>query len=466
MSTQGIRDFRPNIHFTPPKMWNNDPNGLFYAKGTYHLYYQYYPEAPVWGPMHWGHATSKDLIHWEHHPIALYPDELGYIFSGSAVYDEKNTSGFGTLENPPVVAMFTHHLNVKKEDGTETAIQQQSIAYSLDGGYTFTKYKGNPVIPTPGFPDFRDPKIFWNEQRNCWGMVVSATDRAYFYASPDLKNWEKTGEFGGKDNYANGMWECPDLFPLDTPDGKKWVLLVSMGRGAEEAGPRIQYFIGQFDGDTFHWEDLGKDEYFNCGRDDYAGVTYWGTKKRTYIGWGVNPSYADRTPTGEFCGIMTLPKEVSLVKTPQKGYRPAFTPIQYQQYLGKERLLSQTDRISSETFALTVQGTGKASVTLENKEGQKLIFGVTQDNKIFVDRSNAGAKDFSENYTLPIMEYQEAERYYDGSYQLTAVFDVSVLELFADENTRYFTDVVYPDSPYSQITVEGDITVSYADIEY
>ena len=199
--------FRPQFHFSPPKKWMNDPNGLVYHKGVYHLFYQYYPEDIVWGPMHWGHAVSKDLISWEHKPIALFPDEHGYIFSGSAVVDTSNSSG------PPLVAMFTYHL-MEGEKAGRTDYQTQGIAYSLDNGDTWTKYDGNPVIGNKDIKDFRDPKVFWDKNAKHWVLILVAGDHAKFYRSVDLKNWTFMSDFGKDLGAHGGVWECPDLFKL------------------------------------------------------------------------------------------------------------------------------------------------------------------------------------------------------------------------------------------------------------
>ena len=209
MSTPAPRDFRPALHYTPQSWWINDPNGLVYAKGQYHLFAQYYHE-PVWGPMHWAHAVSRDLLHWEHLPIALAPDDLGAVFSGSAVFDQNNTSGLGREGQAPLVALYTSHGD----------FEQQSLAYSLDGVH-FEKYSGNPVIPNQERADFRDPKVFWNPVKSCWSLVLAAGDHVEFFASPDLLHWTKTGRFGPQGNYSEGVWECPDLFPLAAPDGRE-----------------------------------------------------------------------------------------------------------------------------------------------------------------------------------------------------------------------------------------------------
>ncbi|NNF34850.1 MAG: glycoside hydrolase family 32 protein, partial [Saprospiraceae bacterium] len=203
--------YRPQFHFSPESNWMNDPNGMVYYEGEYHLFYQYYPDSNVWGPMHWGHAVSTDMVHWEHLPIALYPDSLGLIFSGSAVIDWNNTSGFGSESNPPMIAIFTHHL-MEGEKAGRNDFQYQSIAYSLDKGRSWTKYEGNPVVPNPGIRDFRDPKVIWDEENTQWVMTFAAYDKVRFYTSKDMKEWEFTGTFGidGDDR----LWECPDLFPM------------------------------------------------------------------------------------------------------------------------------------------------------------------------------------------------------------------------------------------------------------
>ena len=201
---------RPQFHFTPAEKWMNDPNGLVYNQGVYHLFYQYYPEDIVWGPMHWGHAISKDMVYWENKPIALFPDEHGYIFSGSAVVDTDNSSGLGSLGNPPLVAVFTYHDPVGEKAGKDD-FQTQGIAYSLDNGETWSKYEGNPVIENEGIRDFRDPKVFWNNKTGNWTMLLVAGDHLQIWQSPDLKDWEKVSEFGKEQGAHGGVWECPDL---------------------------------------------------------------------------------------------------------------------------------------------------------------------------------------------------------------------------------------------------------------
>ncbi|SEA36897.1 Sucrose-6-phosphate hydrolase SacC, GH32 family [Arachidicoccus rhizosphaerae] len=350
---------RPLLHFTPEAHWINDPNGLVYIKGTYHMFYQYYPEAINWGPMHWGHAISRDLIHWQELPIALYPDSLGYIFSGSAVYDQDNTSGLGSKSRPPLVAIFTHH-DPKRADAGREDVERQSIAYSLDEGLTWIKYPGNPVVQNPGVRDFRDPKVFWYAPDKKWIMVVAASDRVRLYSSKNLTRWQPLSEFGSNVGSHASVWECPDLFPLLVEplerSGKtsakhnrasspaiKWVLTVSEGNGGPNKGSGIQYFVGDFDGTNFispqkevRWLEYGPDDYAGNTWNGLAGLSRLemvaagkprvgrkeakGTKRgegpgsRSYIGWMTNLMYAGSVPATTWRGEMTLPRILSLVK--------------------------------------------------------------------------------------------------------------------------------------------------------
>jgi sucrose-6-phosphate hydrolase SacC (GH32 family) len=230
----------------------NDPNGMVFHNGEYHLFYQHNPDSTVWGPMHWGHAVSKDMIYWEHLPIALYPDSLGTIFSGSAVVDNNNTSGFGTAVNPALVAIYTYH-DAEGEKAGRKDYQNQGIAYSLDNGREWITYDQNPVLRSPGIPDFRDPKVMWHEKSQQWIMALAVVDRISFYSSPNLKDWTKESEFGANIGAHGGVWECPDLFELQVEgtQDKKWVLLVSINPGAPNGGSGTQYFIGDFDGKNF-----------------------------------------------------------------------------------------------------------------------------------------------------------------------------------------------------------------------
>lgn len=445
MSTTGLRNFRPRFHFSPEKGWINDPNGLVFYQGQYHLFAQHYPHETVWGPMHWAHAVSNDLIRWEHLPIALYPDADGYIFSGSAAIDARNASGFGTTENPPLIAMYTCH--GEKET--------QAIAYSTDGIH-FEKYAQNPVIPNPGLVDFRDPKLFWNSVHNCWSMVLAATDRVHFYRSTDFKNWTKTGEFGPSGNHATGIWECPDLVPFTFNGKPMYMLIVSMTTSLEDGRNNPQYFLGEFDGDSFICTvPFAQMEKIDDGWDNYAGVTFNNLEKPVLIGWGTNWEYAKELPTSTFCGQMTLPRELAIKETPQ-GPRLSSTPIAYNSYLGSPRLLEKTDALDTETFCLEITGSSAASIVLSNEEGQTLRFGVDAQNQFFLDRTHAGANQFHPSFSLDAFSRKFVKRYFDGSYEIRFLFDVSMLEMFIDQGTRNITAVVYPDSPYSKISIVGN----------
>lgn len=440
MSTKGVRAFRPAYHFSPPTMWMNDPNGLIYINGKYHLFYQYHPQATVWGPMHWGHATSTDLLHWEHLPIALFPDELGTIFSGCAVYDKDNTSGLGTTDAPPILAVFTHH-------GEH---EQQSIAYSTDG-VNFTKYAGNPVIANTEIHDFRDPKVFWHEQTQSWCMVISAVDRVHFYRSKNLIAWEKSGEFGPNGNHLPGVWECPDLIPLQYQGETVWLMPISMSMPEENGGARMQYFLGAFDGFKFTCTyPAGEPLFFDHGMDCYAGSTWSNVDEALFIGWALNGIYAGDTPTGEYNSTMTLARKLSLVES-ANGPRVCFTPV-----IERGGALGKLNR---EQFILTVKGKGESLVTLSNNVGQELRLGVA-DNKVYIDRTDAGAKSFNRVFeSRPYCKAMHSRISTSDTYKLTLIFDVSVAELYVDDGANCFTMAVYPDTPYDNITTHGDIQV-------
>ena len=330
---------RPKLHFTPPKGWCNDPNGLVFDGRYYHLFYQYYPYSIKEGPKHWGHARSADLLSWEHLPVALEPDAHGAIYSGSAVMDGCR-----------MVLIFTYHAG----DGTES----QAIAYSSDNEYVaFNKYQGNPVIANPGIKDFRDPKVF-HKDANGWHMILAAGDRVMLYISPDLISWEKAGEFGAPDYPVNGVWECPDLFSLPDADGKeKWVLSFSLGLGAAIGGGKTMYFVGDYKDGAFS-PDSPLPLPVDNGPDFYAGVTFWGIpdNRRIMIAWMDNWAYAYRSPDSfDWRGQMSLPRELSLIKSAH-GYLLSSVPIVAPEHIeisaaGDNRLLIVKDAHSIEIFA-------------------------------------------------------------------------------------------------------------------
>jgi fructan beta-fructosidase len=466
--------YRPQIHFTPPEHWMNDPNGLVYYKGTYHLFYQYYPGGTVWGPMHWGHATSSDLIHWKHQQIALYPDSLGYIFSGSAVVDSKNTSGFGKNGTVPLVAIFTHHDPKGEKEGKDN-FQNQSLAYSLDQGMTWTKYAHNPVLKNPGIKDFRDPKVSWNEVANKWIMTLAVLDHINFYSSPDLKNWTKEGEFGKDLGAHGGVWECPDLFSLNWQGKKVWVLIVNLNPGGPNEGSATQYFVGKFDGRQFTSFDK-ETRWLDYGPDEYAGITYSNTgNRKIFLGWMSNWLYGQQVPTEKWRSAMTIPRELSLVKT-GKGYLVASKPIMD---LGK---LAQNDfklhNVSAKHLDITSKS-GKLkgpaqlkiatdniedfSITLSNSSGQKLVIGFDKtSNNYFIDRRSAGKVDFAKGFAAR----HTAPRLASGpKFDLTLLIDDASVELFADNGLTVMTEISFPDKKFSDIVIESAKNLQLKDLQ-
>lgn len=447
---------RPQIHFTPAKAWMNDPNGLVQHNGTYHLFYQYYPDSTVWGPMHWGHATSKDLVHWQHRPIALYPDSIGYIFSGSAVVDAANTSGFGKAGKAPLVAIFTQH-DPKGEKGSRNDFQTQSIAYSLDEGETWTKYTGNPVLKNPGLRDFRDPKVIWYEEGKKWVMTLATGDRVTFYSSPDLKTWKKESEFGKTAGAHGGVWECPDLFPMEYNGKKHWILLVSINPGGPNGGSATQYFVGDFDGTVF--TPLATDtRWIDYGPDDYAGVTYSNTgNRRIFVGWMSNWQYANSVPTKTWRSATTVPRELGLQKAGDK-FLLASQPVKELNGLSKESVnLSGSANIALDSPAkleLKASLAANFTLTLSNARGQKLLIGYDKaTNHYFIDRTASGKvafeKGFAARHTAPrLSDKRELE--------LTLLIDKASVELFADDGLTVMTEIFFPDEDYSTFSLQGE----------
>ena len=307
VSSKFGEDFRPRFHFTPEHNWMNDPNGLLYYKGKYHLFYQYNPNGNLWGNMSWGHAVSTNLFDWEHLPVAITFDEEFGIFSGSAVVDYTNTSGFGSIEKPAMVAIFT----AARHDQSH---QSQHLAYSIDEGVTWQRYEGNPVLDE-SMKDFRDPKVTWDQSSQTWLMTIAKPEEhtIAFYRSPNLKQWKHLSDFGPH-AAIGGCWECPDLFALTAPDGSThWVLLVSLNPGGVAGGSGTQYFIGQWDGTTFTTSQ-NKELWIDYGRDNYAGVTFNDAPndERIFLGWMSNWLYARDIPTEIWRSSMTLPRTLKL----------------------------------------------------------------------------------------------------------------------------------------------------------
>ncbi|MFC6672897.1 glycoside hydrolase family 32 protein [Marinobacterium aestuariivivens] len=316
-TVSGAAPSRPAIHFTPAKGWMNDPNGLVYFDGEYHLFYQYYPDARVWGPMHWGHAVSTDLLHWQHLDTALFPDEDGMCFSGSAVVDHRDCSGLFGGE-PGLIAFYTAHRVL--DEATNDYIEEQCVAYSRDRGRSWQKYAGNPVIAPPGFRDFRDPKVIWHEASQHWIMALACGQSIRFYRSENLLDWTLASAFGSDQGaHTEGPWECPDLFELALEDGRRrWVLVVGVGAGKDDWGSFTQYFVGDFDGTGFHNENPADQVLLMDESRDFYAAQSWSDVtdgRRLAIAWLNNWHYANQIPESGWRGNMSLPRELALVTT-------------------------------------------------------------------------------------------------------------------------------------------------------
>ena len=460
--------YRPAFHFTPDSMWMNDPNGMVYYEGEYHLFYQYYPDSIVWGPMHWGHAVSKDMISWEHLPIALYPDSLGLIFSGSAVIDWNNTSGFGKDGQPAMVAIFTHH-NMDKEQAGSDEFQYQSIAYSNDKGRTWSKYAGNPVVPNPGnVRDFRDPKVIWHEGTNKWIMALAVRDKAMFYSSPDLKAWTYESEYGIQGDPR--LWECPDLFPISVQEKgeTKWILIVSMQSGAPNGGTGTSYFVGDFDGHQF--VNSNKDNaqlWLDSGTDNYAMVSWSDIPKtdgrRLMLGWMSNWLYAQKVPTERWRSAMTLPREVQLVITNENMYTlKSGIVTEFSSIIDDSIALDiSTLAAKNNTIDLPSNGVCKLDITSKRNERLDILFTSNSNdtlavgydpvlNEWYIDRTKAGDSSFYEGFAAKHTAKSQSN---SESLALTLVLDHASIELFADDGLTAMTDIFFPKDGFNKMVI-------------
>ena len=463
--------WRPQFHFTPATNCMNDPNGMVFYDGEYHLFYQYNPFGNKWGHMSWGHAVSKDLVRWEHLPIALYEENDIMIFSGSAVVDWKNTSGFGMNGKPPMVAIYTGHY-------TKRPLQNQQLAYSNDKGRTWTKYSGNPVLD-PGEKDFRDPKVFWHEPTHRWVMAVSwsAHRKVRFYASPNLKDWTHLSDFGPAGS-TKGIWECPDLFPLaveGTRGAEKWALIVNVGSGAPAGGSGCQYFVGDFDGKVFTparatnepalWTDFGP--------DFYAAVSWSDVPKRDgrrlWLGWMSNWEYANDVPTSPWRSAMSIPRKLSLGETPD-GLRLVQQPVRELEKLrGKRHRLGKSsltkangwlDRLKpgSDLLEISVEfdsvpSSGELALRIvTGPEEGTVIRCLLAEKKLSLDRTRSGTVDFSPKFKRI---HEAPLRITGGRMRLHAFLDTSSVEIFADEGEMSLTSLTLPKGSQRGLQLDG-----------
>jgi fructan beta-fructosidase len=462
--------FRPEWHYTSERNWLNDPNGLVYLNGTYHLFYQHNPFGTGWGNMSWGHATSRDLAHWEEQPVAIACDEHEAIFSGSAVFDAHNTTGFGTAGTPPLVAIYT---SAYSDASPRAGRQAQSLAYSLDEGLTWTKYQGNPVLDRAS-ADFRDPKVFWYDGAagRYWVMVaVEAVQRqVVLYKSADLKSWEHLSTFGPA-NATGGVWECPDLFelPVDgNPEDRKWVLIVNINPGGIAGGSAGQYFLGAFDGVTFRSEQtvtegLQRDDtrmrdysWLDWGRDYYAAVSFSNVPdgRRIMIGWMNNWDYAGSTPTGGWRSAMSLPREASLARVDGTVVlrQEAIDPIGESDLgafrLGPQRLAPGTQELPVAAAVARIDAefepgaAGSVGLVLRGGGAERTVVSYdVAEGMLRLDRRESGNVGF--HATFPSVE-AVAVPLQEGRLRLRIYLDRCSTEVFAQDGHATITDLVFP----------------------
>ena len=453
---------RPQFHFTPPMNWMNDPNGMVFYDGEYHLFYQHNPHGNTWGHMSWGHAVSTDLVHWEHLPIALQDNYGVMIFSGSAVVDVKNTSGFGNSKKPPLVAIYTGHGHGK---------QTQDIAFSNDRGRTWIKYEGNPVIDM-NMADFRDPKVFWHEATQKWIMTVSIPleRKVRFYGSPNLKEWDLFSEFG-PEGAVKGIWECPDLFPLkiEGTNKSKWVLIVNIGSESIAGGSGCQYFIGEFDGKHFnvdttqHSSDPSGESanWVDHGKDFYAAVSWSDVPesdgRRLWLGWMSNWQYANNIPTHPWRSAMSIPRSLSLKET-SNGLRMVQSPVkelrklrsQKIEYKGLEIEKGTSKFAKSELSGKRLEIIANINPGTASEVGFRLRKGMNEASlvgfnathkKLFVDRTNSGNVTFHKDFTGKHEGPLELE---NGHIHLHIFLDDSSIEVFGNRGETVLSERIFP----------------------
>jgi fructan beta-fructosidase len=458
--------YRPRFHFTPPTGWMNDPNGPVYFEGEYHLFYQHLR------PLHWGHAVSTDLVHWTHLPIALYPDDLGDIYSGNAVVDLEDRSGFFG-GRPGLVAIFTHN---NKQQAPPLGPQVQSLAYSSDRGRTWTMYAQNPVIANPGITDFRDPKVFWHAASRQWVLVLACHDRVHFYRSPTLKDWTFASEFGAGQGAPIVPWECPDLFELPVegdPARRKWVLQVSVHPRQERAAipdcRDMQYFIGEFDGYAFRndnppstvlWTEYGRDNYADVSWSDMPPTD----GRRIWIGWMNNWDYARVTPTAPWQGAMTLPRQVTLGEGPQ-GLQIRQTPVAELQTLRADVSRWSNRAIAPTASVVAALPSGGLEIEATFRLESATAFGLNlctaladhtsveydaEQQQLCIDRTHSGETsfhaDFPGRHGGPLAPS-------DGTIFLHVFVDTCSVEVFGNDGAAVITSLIFPRAAFEQLEI-------------
>ena len=444
--------WRPVYHFAPQWGWMNDPNGMVYKDGEYHLFYQYNPYGSRWGNMNWGHAISRDLVSWEHMPVAISPDGLGTIFSGSAVVDKDNTAGFGANA---IVAFYTQ----------ASARQMQSIAYSTDNGRTFKKYAGNPVL-TGDVADFRDPKVSWHEGTHKWILTLAVGQEIRFYSSPNLKDWTYESNFGEGQGNHGGVWECPDLFelPVAGTSQKKWVLIVNINPGGPFGGSATQYFVGSFDGHKFVNESPKATKWMDFGKDHYATVTWSNAPQNRVIAlaWMSNWQYANEVPTMQYRSSNSVPRDLRLFVKDGETYMQS-APSPELLALRKDKVMSKSfsvgkaytiDQLMSDnkgTYEITMtvrqKKQGNLSMRLMNEQGEEIEYSLDMAKReLTCIRDKSGVAGFSKDFITPTVTQVDG-----GDLQLRFLVDRSSVEAFVNDGRFVMTNLVFPHTPYNKV---------------
>ena len=441
--TTNREQYRPLYHHTPAYGWMNDPNGMFFKDGVWHLYFQHNPYGSQWENMTWGHSTSTDLIHWTFQGDPVQPDAWGSIFSGSSVVDKNNTAGFG--ENA-IVALYT----------SAGENQTQSMAYSTDNGKTFTKYDSNPII-TSNVPDFRDPHMFWNEDIKKWNMILAAGQQMNIYSSDNLKDWKFESSFGTEYGSHGGVWECPDLMKMKVrgTDKEKWMLVCNINPGGPSGGSATQYFVGDFDGHKFTCESKPEvTKWMDYGKDHYATVTFDNAPNGRHVAlaWMSNWQYANQVPTSQYRSANSIPRDLGLFEYKGNTYC-SVTP-------SEEITAARSKKPSkslSEACEMVVNLKGDATITLSNSKGEKVVMTYKAKDETFsMDRTLSGKTDFSSDFaaitTAPV---------YGKMNKLRIFIDKSSIEVFDNDGKMAMTNLVFPTKPYDKVTIKGK-TKKYA----
>ena len=486
--------FRPVYHHTPAYGWMNDANGLVFKDGEYHLYFQYNPYGSVWGNMHWGHSVSRDLVHWQHLPVAIERDTMGHIFSGSCVVDARNDAGTGTNN---IIAFYTSHRNM--QPGHQR--QVQCMAYSSDNGRTFTKYEGNPIItPFDGLENFRDPKVFWYAPQEKWVMIVSADKNMRFYESRNLKDWTYMSEWGEGYGPQPNQFECPDFIQLPVDGDKqrmKWVMIVNINPGFVYGGSGTMYFVGDFDGHRFTC-DTKPDcvKWLDWGKDHYATVCFSNTGDRIIaVPWMSNWQYANLTPSkGQYRSANALPRELNLYTAADGQLLLSAAPVKELSSLrGKEEKIGDfklgeksVDHVADNgafelQFHMQPAAKGRSGVELSNAEGEKtVIYFDAENGRVVMDRAESGIVDFGKDIEPHQLETSSSRRAcVDGllhfvndfahatwapvsdiaaAHEVRIFADRSSIEIFVDGGRVAMTNLVFPTKPYDRLRFFSDET--------